>query len=608
MLSTLILAQREDVTAWFTPLWMLSVGVTLGVILVVLFLGLINGLSRIPKLNTLADDPKTRFTAGAILTLVIVGVLVSLVFAIDIDRLSSYDTILTTITAEREKTQQDNGELRFLLIILSVIAAPLLAFGGIALVSEKRRPEVMRAPWEGFLFWISAICLGLVAFCGIGILLSLVSGLNFAVVDLPVDRLKSIPRLAATGTFQESFTIPVSDPDSTGHEIDVAFNGPELNWIEFKNDQRLEIGTRPITPDLRSSQLFRNVTSETGRFFSRTEDLTSDSRIPLGATDSLFVKNLGDADTELTVRWNTQPEYPQVSGIPKIAIAVFGVYLLVLILVALFPKISAIALSTFKTEISQPIFIILLIIGGVFMVASIYIPYNTFGEDIKMYQGSGLTLLRVLAIFMAIWAASKSVAEEIEGRTALTVLSKPVGRRQFIFGKYFGISLAVGLLFVVLGLWFIFWTSYKPIYDSVETAERKFSWLICYEEAFRIVPGLILGYLEAIIFVAISVAISTRVGILPNFLICFAIYVLGHLTPLIVQSAEVANSFEGVVVFGQAVATIVPVLDHLDVQAAINGDARIPAQYIGWVGVYALLYSSIAMLLALTLFEDRDLA
>ena len=69
----------------------------------------------------------------------------------------------------------------------------------------------------------------------------------------------------------------------------------------------------------------------------------------------------------------------------------------------------------------------------------IYIPYNTFGEDVKMYKDSSLMTIMVLAILVAVWTASVSVADEIEGRTALTLLSKPISRRQFVLGKFLGI-------------------------------------------------------------------------------------------------------------------------------------------------------------------------
>ena len=52
-----------------------------------------------------------------------------------------------------------------------------------------------------------------------------------------------------------------------------------------------------------------------------------------------------------------------------------------------------------------------------------------------------------------------------------------------------------------------------------------------------VVPGLVLSLLETILLAAVSLAVSTRVGMIPNLIICFAIYVLGHLVPLIVQSS-----------------------------------------------------------------------
>jgi ABC-type transport system involved in multi-copper enzyme maturation permease subunit len=198
------------------------------------------------------------------------------------------------------------------------------------------------------------------------------------------------------------------------------------------------------------------------------------------------------------------------------------------------------------------------------------------------------------------------VAEEIEGRTALTVLSKPVSRRQFILGKFSGISMSVALMFLVLGLWFMIWVAYKPVYDGQESADKLTDWAQPFIESFNIAPGLFLCFLEIVIFVAISVAISTRMGILANFLICASIYVLGHLTPMIVQSSFA--EFEPVVVFGQLVATVLPVLDHFDIQAAISRNTTVPIAYMAEMLLYTALYSAVAMLLSLVFFEDRDLA
>jgi hypothetical protein len=66
--------------------------------------------------------------------------------------------------------------------------------------------------------------------------------------------------------------------------------------------------------------------------------------------------------------------------------------------------------------------------------------------------------------------------------------------------------------------------------------------------------------------------------------------------------------FEPVVVFGQLVATVLPVLDHFDIQAAISRNSFVPTSYLAEMLVYTALYSAVAMLLSLVFFEDRDLA
>ena len=68
------------------------------------------------------------------------------------------------------------------------------------------------------------------------------------------------------------------------------------------------------------------------------------------------------------------------------------------------------------------------------------------------------------------------------------------------------------------------------------------------------------------------------------------------------------GAFETVAVFGQLVAIVFPVLNHFDVQAAINTNQHVPLEYLAWSVIYTGLYGTMAMLLALVLFEDRDLA
>jgi ABC-type transport system involved in multi-copper enzyme maturation permease subunit len=270
------------------------------------------------------------------------------------------------------------------------------------------------------------------------------------------------------------------------------------------------------------------------------------------------------------------------------------------------PKVAAIGGTTSKEAMSQPLFYVLLAIGVFGLILFPFVPYNTLGEDIKMVKDEGLTLIMVLSIIMALWTASVSIADEIEGRTALTLLSKPVGRRQFILGKFLGILVPVAIMFLILGALFLASVSYKVVYDARETAQADPTLADCQREMLQIAPGLLLAFMEAVVLTAISVAISTRLPMLPNLIICASIYVLGHLVPRLADSA--VGQIEFVPFVANVLAAILPMLEDFNISAGISTGQEVPWEYLGWAGLYCLVYSSVAMLLALLLFEDRDLA
>ena len=322
--------------------------------------------------------------------------------------------------------------------------------------------------------------------------------------------------------------------------------------------------------------------------------------------ETLFFTNETDLPSQVTAIFHSDVEIPEVHYLPVAALSVIGLYLGYLLINLIAPKASIIAAATSKEAVSQPLFLLLILIGIAALVLYVYVPYNTFGEDVKMLKTSGMTTIKVLAIIFALWTASVSVADEIEGRTALTVLSKPVSRREFIFGKFLGIVWPILLMFIILGAVFLLTVSYKVVYDARESAKTAPMWNECFAEVVRIIPGLVLAFYEAVVMTAISVAISTRLAMLPNLIICGSIYVLGHLGPLIVRSA--AGEIVFVKFIGRLISIVLPVLDHYEIEGAIAGGSPVPAEYLGMALIYSLLYCAAAMLLALLFFEDRDLA
>jgi ABC-type transport system involved in multi-copper enzyme maturation permease subunit len=454
------------------------------------------------------------------------------------------------------------------------------------LVARPAAQAILRLVKESILLWVSYVALAFIA---------------FAVIASPImpwrDVTDSLARLPYVQPVDKTIEIPAATDD---FGVPASFKAEELQSYTFTSDQDLIIGVEtdkayadPLIIVEGNEPYVWNPSSKRGRMFE-------------GAVATLYVTNQSDAPAELRIQIATDVPLTEVRNIPIAAVALVVLFLAYFLIHWLLPGISTIALATSKEAIAQPIYLLAMLIGVFLLVLYIYIPYNTFGEDVKMYKDSGLLTIMVLAILVALWTASVSVAEEIEGRTALTLLSKPISRRQFVLGKFLGIVWPVLLMFIILGAWMLIWTSYKVVYDARETSNPDPSWQLSATEMFRTVPGLVLSFMEAVVLTAISVAISTRLSMLPNLVICGSIYVLGHLGPLIVQSGVGQNEF--VAFFGQLIALILPVLDHFNVQAAVAGGVPVPMDYLAWAALYCVLYSAVAMLLALILFEDRDLA
>jgi ABC-type transport system involved in multi-copper enzyme maturation permease subunit len=486
---------------------------------------------------------------------------------------------------------------------LALVVLALL-FGLAKLLSPRLTDIATGMLNEGFVFPVLSVA-GI--FAGFALLSLLLQAAGVGYLPLS-DITRSLSRLPKSDSFHTEFTVPVVPKEERGskpQEFYLDFRPDEIRSVEISSDQDLEFYLRDpnsYTPGLVS----KKVTLD--RKEPWTWSAKTDSGNPFsGRRATLYVLSPADQPAKLVVSGVTREEYPQVAIVVYTAAAIVGVVMFYLGLRLAFPKVMAIASATSKEAVSQPLFQIVLAIGAFALVAFIFIPYNTFGEDVKMLKMGALEWIMALAILVAAWTASVSISEEIEGRTALTVLSKPVGRIQFILGKFFGVVQAVSILYIILGSILLVTVTGKVVYDVRESVLPDALWTDCYAEMMDIVPGLVLAFFETVVIAAISVAISTRLPMLPNLLISFSVYALGNLAPLMVQAK--VNDPYGIVRFvGQFFATVLPVLENFNIQAAISAGIPVPLSYLGWAMLYCFLYSTIAMLLALALFEDRDLA
>jgi len=300
---------------------------------------------------------------------------------------------------------------------------------------------------------------------------------------------------------------------------------------------------------------------------------------------------------------------PILSGLPNnrklTLLAVIGV-IAAGALFCYMTRAGIIARATTKEAVRQPLFSLLMAIALITLVMNTFLPFFSFGEDFKMLMDCGLATILICGLLLAVWTSSTSIADEIEGKTAMTLLSKPINRRQFIVGKYVGIMVAVFWLLVPVMVCFLGLIYYKVGYDFRETAapdpETAYKILV----TFKAVPGLILIFCEISVLAALSVAISTRVPMVVNMVTCFTIFVVGHLTSLLVERN--VKGLEMVQFVARLIATGLPNLEHFNTQAAVATGTLVPPVYLGSAALYAAAFSAAAILLAFILFEDRDLA
>jgi ABC-type transport system involved in multi-copper enzyme maturation permease subunit len=299
-----------------------------------------------------------------------------------------------------------------------------------------------------------------------------------------------------------------------------------------------------------------------------------------------------------------------IQGLKYIDLGAVAVFLLfgcaVLLIRHALPKVGAVAWVTAKESLFQPLFVILVLVGIFALFVFLLIPYNTLGEDIKLVITQGLIVVTLFSVFLAVWSASSTIADELEGKTALMALAKPISRTKFIIGKYAGVMITVTLLFLILGAFFLNTVSYKVVYDARESSKDIPTAIECAEAVYAILPQMVLAYLETAILAAIAITISTRLPLLPNLALTLLVYLLGNIVPVIVQAS--ADQMPMVVFAANIISVVLPCLEHFNMETAVAMGVTVPWGYVAWALLYAGLYCGAMLIVSLLLFEDRDLA
>jgi hypothetical protein len=314
-----------------------------------------------------------------------------------------------------------------------------------------------------------------------------------------------------------------------------------------------------------------------------------------------------------------------------------------------------IATNAFMELVRQPVFLLLMTASAMFEIFLATPYYFAFGDEPKLVKNSVLAVMLLAGLFGAVLSASASLAREIRAGTALAVLSKPVGRAQFLLAKYAGLVAALTLLtYVNLVAALVASRMVFDAYGSTDLAavgifaggvvaayalggfsnfflrrpfvsDAVFSLMVTVTVAafvifqftqqrqslgemasvdWRLVPAAILILFALWILAALALACSTRFDMIPTLAICSAFFLVGLMSDyLFGQAADRGAGWASVLY------TLIPNWQNFWLADALEtGKSTFHWGYVGKAFASVVGYVGAALAVAVTLFEERELS
>lgn len=239
----------------------------------------------------------------------------------------------------------------------------------------------------------------------------------------------------------------------------------------------------------------------------------------------------------------------------------------------MFTSLYQIAKNTFRESLREPIFLLVLlsalVLIGFYPILTLFV----FFAQEKLVVDSSIATMMVFGWGLAIMIASYAISREIDNGMALLLLSKPVQRPVFIVAKILGIAAALTVFCIITGtatlialrsatdqFWidnFMFYGYFVAIaiaiaiagaYNYVTRSSFCSAAVIALMVvllvfavighfktsdghrvglAFRVIPALLLVTFSSWSMGTMATALSTRFRLVPNLLLCGAIFMLG---------------------------------------------------------------------------------
>ena len=254
-------------------------------------------------------------------------------------------------------------------------------------------------------------------------------------------------------------------------------------------------------------------------------------------------------------------------------------------------RILAIALNAFREAVRDRVLYNLVLFVLLLTAAAIFLGELSGGQERKIIVDLGLSAMLLFGVFIAIFVGVGLVYKEIERRTIYAIFSKPVGRGEFIVGKYLGLCLTLFVNVLIMG---------AGVSAALLYVSRGWDPLV-----LRIWPAILLIYVELMILTGVALLFSSFSSPALSALLTFFVFIIGHFSSDLKDLASSLGSTAARWLF-RVLYYLLPNLANLSyITPVAHGQAPAAAQ-VSLVLAYSFIYIVVILAAATLIFKQRN--
>ena len=252
-------------------------------------------------------------------------------------------------------------------------------------------------------------------------------------------------------------------------------------------------------------------------------------------------------------------------------------------------KIITIARNTFREAVRDRVLYNLVLFVLLITGSAIFLGELTDGHEARTIINFGLGAMLVFGAFISIFVGVSLVSKEIERRTVFAIFSKPIGRAEFILGKYAGLCLTLFVNVLIMGVG----VSLALLYAGGGNL------------ALTIWGTIFLIYLQLMILTAVAILFSSFSSPALSALLAFFVFIIGNFSSSLRDFAASIGS-NATKAFFDFLYYVLPNLSFYSFRTnAAHGDTP-PAAMLGGAILYAVIYVAILLAATILIFSRRN--